>query len=646
METRLPEASYDSQAGSRVVVRQPAEQFPQHYEDLLRKGLHLAYFIIGDREAAVEIVSSAMSKLKTQHCRERKRFFWRDKSLKDKIYRLVRGEGDMFQWLIFLESGNHEKTRERAGLATTRDLVVWYVKHLVQTASSKSAFYVSVGIQRLLYSYNTAEAQRAYERLTEHYNGAEMYRKVKRILMSEIERRFENRIKSRKGLRGERRFEIQENQKHWADLVERSLRAFIPWSTLETCPASGDPGFDASSSLLANGRRDLTQDLLELRRCHVFIDPDCYERLAQRTGLDSPRERLTVPQFMNANTNGHGDSQDSQDKDNFGQEVQGVEDLTDAEASRIMARIDEESALREKASPRFLSILANGEECAKIDVTSRVDRYECEIAEGASLLEIVAEFNGRVLPLATHWIEYTRCDGVVPARATLNLVQGSELSIEIGRIEETEERPRGIALRLKCRRTWSLAALRDSFNVSRPRFYSSARFVLATVMLVTVGWLANSVKSKQEADNLRRELAAEKSARATADDRRFAGLEEQGPYRLVPHDFVRRNTEGAANEVSITLLPHQDVVRLELPVRGGYLAYRAVLKKYFEGEEILTESFLAPRESNQQAVVQFVIPAVAISDRQLYAVDLYAMNDSKGKNKIHRFTFQALKLRR
>jgi hypothetical protein len=427
---------------------------------------------------------------------------------------------------------------------------------------------------------------------------------------------------------------VQANQERWVDLVERSLRAFIPWSTLETCPVSGGISFDAKTSFLAKESRHISQDSLELRRCHVFIDPDCYERLIERTGLGSPRERLTIPQFLNANTSDHGDGYDK-----FGQDLQ---DLTDAEASKIMTRVDEESVLRQQISPRVVRILANGEECARIDLTASVASYECEISEGTSLLEIATEFNGRTVPLATHWIEYTRCDGVVPVRTTLRLGHGSELSIQIARVEETEERPRGILLRLKAGRRRSWAGFGEPFNLSAPWFYGTAGVALTAVLLIAIGRIG-SLRSRQEIEMLRAEVAAEKSARLAAENQRPSALSEHAPYQLVPDDFSQRGAESAANEAPIVVLPHQEIVTLDLPVKAGHLSHRAVLKTYLDGKEILSEGSLFPRKDHDESVIEFVIPVAVLGNGQMYTVELYSMNDTERHNKIHSFTFSTVK---
>ena len=55
-----------------------------------------------------------MRKLETQHSREEKRTYWRDKYLKRKITRMVRNQEDALQWLIYLEMEKHEKQVEQA----------------------------------------------------------------------------------------------------------------------------------------------------------------------------------------------------------------------------------------------------------------------------------------------------------------------------------------------------------------------------------------------------------------------------------------------------------------------------------------------------------------------------------------------------
>src|SRR5215470_5610255 len=152
-------------------------------EDLLEKGFQLAHFLIPNRTIAIQILSAAMSKFKAQRSRETKRAYWRDKYLKRKITRIARDEGDLLQWLIYFAAEDFERQQERAGEQTTSDMVVRYVKYLVQMTTAMSSFYVNVGLHRLLHNYTTSEVQRSYETVTERFLGADEYRRAKSALM-------------------------------------------------------------------------------------------------------------------------------------------------------------------------------------------------------------------------------------------------------------------------------------------------------------------------------------------------------------------------------------------------------------------------------------------------------------------------------
>src|SRR5437899_1836750 len=111
-------------------------------QDLLEKGFQLAFFILCDRSTAIHVVTYALNKLTVQHSREQKRAYWRDKYLKGRITRITRENRDALQWLIYFESESYEKKHEELGQQTLRDMIIRYVKHLVQISTPMSAFYV------------------------------------------------------------------------------------------------------------------------------------------------------------------------------------------------------------------------------------------------------------------------------------------------------------------------------------------------------------------------------------------------------------------------------------------------------------------------------------------------------------------------
>src|SRR5260370_33790714 len=125
---------------------------------------------------------NAIRKMKMQRTRERKRVYRRDNYYKRRVTQVIRDNDDALQWLVYLADEEHEKRQEQAGEQTTRDMVVRYIKCLVQAATAMSSFYVSVGLQRVLRNYSTTEARQAYEWVTQRYPGDPEYRKVKATL--------------------------------------------------------------------------------------------------------------------------------------------------------------------------------------------------------------------------------------------------------------------------------------------------------------------------------------------------------------------------------------------------------------------------------------------------------------------------------
>ena len=81
-------------------------------DDLLESAFQLAYFIVQDRPAAIEIVASAAKKLTAEQSREKRRAYWRIKRLKQRIRRMTRDKQDTLQWLIYLESEKYERQQE------------------------------------------------------------------------------------------------------------------------------------------------------------------------------------------------------------------------------------------------------------------------------------------------------------------------------------------------------------------------------------------------------------------------------------------------------------------------------------------------------------------------------------------------------
>jgi len=608
-------------------------------DDLMEKGFQLAYFTFPDRATAVQILHNAMRKLKVQRSREKKRTYWRDKNMKRKLTRTVRNDDDALQWLIYCESTHYEKQQELAGLQTERDLVVRYIKHLVQMTTAMSSFYVNVGLQRLLHNYNTSEAQQAYECLTEHYPGTEEYRRIKGVLMKHLEARFPT-LKTCRVNHGELRFEVFDRQEEWADFVDDCLGFFTPWSTSQTCAKVANLGSGTvplSAQLFGHDRHGAHGDGAEACRCHMFIDPLCYGWLNARIGLDPPHERLALPRFyLNSGTG---------DKDQPGGSQVRILKLTHEEKKEILDHLAEEKLQRQQNTGTSLVILVDGAECARVDDLDGGSTQRCEIQEGAKLVEIwIQDRNARSL-LATHWIEYTQWHGIAEAAAEVALGNGRKRSLELVPAKQGNENTGGASILLTCHPMSRLGGWVKSMQGSvwsrrLPKFAMAFASLVAIVgILGTVKYRWESVRQQATAENLSKELMREKAERASLQQRLDMKPDSASfvAYRLTPEDLSMRGSEGV-KEAGVSLPSGAALVILELPVKSRPTSYRAVLKSFLNNQEVLSESSLRPVPRNGSTVVTLAVPASLVEDRKHYVVDLYSTNAAGRLEKIRFFT--------
>src|SRR5260370_5651807 len=188
--------------------------------ELLEGGFQLAYFLVPNGSAAIDILVRAVEKLQVRSRREVKRLYWRDKHAERPVRRIVRNDMDLLQWLVMFESEEEEKTQERAGSASLRDMVIRYTKYLVQVTTALSGFYVNMAICRLIHSYSTSEAQQVYEMLTCRYLGPDEYRRAKTTLMGRINHRFADFVRQTRVDHGERTFATPAEQEHATATVD------------------------------------------------------------------------------------------------------------------------------------------------------------------------------------------------------------------------------------------------------------------------------------------------------------------------------------------------------------------------------------------------------------------------------------------
>lgn len=200
------------------------------------KAFQLAHFIHRDRRLAVCITADALSRLKLSVSRQRKRrYYFPLRRVRTKV---SLGELQELQLLVFLESETREIRQEEEACEGLRDAdwVIRFVKHLVAITVNRSAFYVALGLGRLLFSYSTAEVIDIYDAVRQDAERAKdepYFRKQKAILMRQIKERFGTVLQTCRGSHGEERFVTRDDSARCAPLA--SLKVSI--ALLKSPPA-------------------------------------------------------------------------------------------------------------------------------------------------------------------------------------------------------------------------------------------------------------------------------------------------------------------------------------------------------------------------------------------------------------------------
>lgn len=602
-------------------------------QDLLRRGFHLAHFIVPDRTTALRILSDATSKLEVYRNQERKRIYWRHKYLKRKITRVIRQDNDMLQWLIYFEAEKHEKQHEQTGRPRMDDLVIRYIKHLAQATTPMSSFYVNIGFQRLLHNYSTAEARSIYERVTDHFPGNEEYRKVKAVLMSRLQARFGNLLKTCQSSRGELRFEPYDRQENLLGLVGRCLSEFTPWSTSQACCVTAPLGQIQwlGNGGLANKPGKSSLDALETYRSHIFIHPPCLANFIRQLELDSSYQRLSVPRFfLNAG--------DQEGKPEGSREP--VTDLTDQERQTIAGRLNREAIQRQQVQPERVRILVDGGEIAQLD-----QMYETfaqyELHQAARLIEVWSADGDEEILLATHWIDYSELHQPVKAEAKVELGATNELWMRI----IPDDSSARLLLQLRRRSGWALwRGYSDTsmWGQAWPKYaLAMSAVLLVTSVGLTIAYRNETTKQRATIESINRQLAQERASRTAIQQQLSNSVSQQTASFLLPADEIKpRGTQGQ-DVPRLTIPLHATLINLQLPANSTASGrYRASLKSLLEDKSVLEEDYLKPvSPGGNGSKISFVVPAAFLLPDTYYVATLERLDGNGKPVKTRTFSF-------
>ena len=600
-------------------------------EDLLEKGFRLAHFLFRERTTAIYVLTSAFDKLNAQHGYESKRTYWRDKYLKRRIYRISREQADVLQWLIYFESEHYERQQERLGLQTEEDLVVRYVKFLVQTTTARSSFYVCVGLQRLLCRYTTAEAQKCYEFVADRYLGSDEYRRAKSVLIERIQTRFGDFLRLTKAGNGELTFESSDSGR-WRELVRECLIAFTPWSTANNCliPQGFNPQSHRLPHLLSGlGHKKQDQDEIEINRCNCFINPVCHRRLTHALGLDAPEERLALPNFSRSTT------------DKSEHELRaGPPDLklTQEERSTIENKLDGEARRRHRVSATTVRILVDGNDVVGRDI-GLGSEAAFEITEGARLIELITSDDGRELVLATQMVPLRHRLAGTPVTSIIPL-RNSTLTFTFLPMAEGETRAR-VSLRFLPSKHGFILAINQITR--HAQLAAGLKYAVVTSLCICMGWIASAVRHHSQLALLESQVAdlsGKLSHEKVVREQLQATWNQTPSFQLVSDELRSRSAEGT--EVPVVKINNgQSLVKLIIPVEVP-ARYHTALKPLLKDRTIFSEDIPQTQISADHAIVLYV-PTSLFENTEDYSVVLSLLKEDRTASEMDSFTFRLVK---
>ena len=465
---------------------------PTHIDEWLNRAFQLAYFLHGDRKMAMEIALNAMNKLETASNAQFKRNYYtptgRAENLRATRSRVSMNDLQLLQRLVFVESETFERLKEKANKLDKKNLITYFIKHLVRISLKRNSFYVTLGMSRILHNYGTNDAMEIYnivmqdpDRIHDDY----YYRSRKGVLMKELKSRFDNFLEVVKGNRGEERFQTQTTDEKLIETVKSCLQFFTPWKTECAIPDKFNPFNDEIQSFKFEKKDPDAEHRIEVNRIHAALHPHCFNRLTNALKLPPPAEKMEIPKFMFAENQQNIDD-NNDDRRNppalDANELQQIKDVLTAQAES-----------RRNASTNFLRVVVDGNEQARMNL-DETDSVKFNLDESAELIEVrVVEKDGDVV-LATHLLNFEDLENGNQIQSVL-LEGGQKVSFNFVPTKDEYNEVIGLNCGVEYAETaWHkrllLAFRRAKFVLSaQPSSFLKPAFALGLILLALVsGW--------------------------------------------------------------------------------------------------------------------------------------------------------------
>jgi hypothetical protein len=414
---------------------------PASSANLFRKAFELAYFIHPHTHVATLIAESALHKLEHSFGRQGRRVVYvpsgrrhgqttASRALRTKV---TLGKEHLLQVLVYAESDQWELSSEQGGgpyRVTQEDMVIRFIKHLVRITVKRNSFYVTLGLGRLLYEYDTSQVRQMYDVLMQdhaRFRDNSYLRRQKNLLMREMQARFAQTIRPVRTAQREDRFQSQPTTEPLLRLVRECLVRFTPWDSACVVPEGYDP-VGKIPALSFTGSDPDDESPVEINRIHTITDPDCFLRLVTGLGFPAPEKQLSVPQFFFSEDN-------EPPGDRFNPPA--LPEENEAQLERSLA----DRARRRKAfRVGLLSVYVDGVESASFDPLHEAVRFN--VLSSTNVIEVRAEDPEGELTLATLVVPVHDIPSEASLIDTVTLEGGQKLTVTLKSVltpEATEE---------------------------------------------------------------------------------------------------------------------------------------------------------------------------------------------------------------
>lgn len=402
----------------------------QNLQDKQASAFDLAYFIVPDADKAETVTKNALLKLEVAANAQYKRYYYtpsgrssgRGGAGRTKI---TLKEPQLLQRMVYVASNEIEQAQESDQHSCTlhqNDMVIRFIKFLVQATIKRNSFYVNLAMTRLLHEYGTRDAMNLYEVVVqdpERVPDDHYFRSRKKRLIAEIRERFGDLLKVTRGSRGEVRFEAAESAEETLQLVRTSLEKFTPWDSVCALHGHFDPHADEIAGLTYEGDDPDGEHEIEINRMHTVLCPDCFETLIESLSLEDPDMNLSIPLFS---LQGGGDHEDGNRDKRLN-----PPDFSDRHGDRVDQFLDDQAAARKRSPIGELTLKADGREIGTLDLL-RENRTQVALPSGGEIVEVYAPGN---LLLATFLVDEYSLEEQPQQKALTRLEGGQEVAFEI-----------------------------------------------------------------------------------------------------------------------------------------------------------------------------------------------------------------------